>query len=655
MDVITNRLLRQAVPLFNALAIVMIAIGLCAILVFGKDVIVHIALAIILSFILAPIVRMLQKAGLHRSLSVSLSLLAALGIIIAAIYVIYWQISLLAIDLPNYQQTLRQKVHDISEQVSSGGVFSKAGAVVGQVVEDVQKIGNGNARTSAIVATIAQPEQGALESFYSYIGPLLEPVATLFVVMLLSAFMLVQREDLRNRFVRLAGTDDIQQTTIALDDAGTRVSKMLLSQLILNTAFGTVIAIGLYAIGVPSPLLFGIFAAIMRFVPYIGAIVGALPPLLAAFAFDPTWNSLLLTMGLFLLIEPIVGHVIEPLVYGHNSGLSPLAVIISATIWASLWGPVGLVLSTPITICLVVMGRHIKRLGFLDILLGDKPVLEPHEIFYQRMLAGDPAEATTQARAFLTKRSLPSYYDHIALEAIRRAHNDTVRSGMEKANLETLVQSARTLVQSLAGTTVRGISRRKLSAETQAAWDTTRADPHFDMAHRRGSDTADGMVPVIGILYGSDPLDEVVAEMLAQVFSKYGYRTSIASIVQKSKISPEDALKLQLVCLCFIEPLSTLHLRAFSIATRKCARNAQLMLCLWQKTDEFITEELRRKVRVDRFVTTTTEALLEAKRLTSSKTTQSQVRQVASDAPPQRTLPRRKGTKPAAPALDQRK
>jgi predicted PurR-regulated permease PerM len=600
-------------------AVIMIAIGIGAILVFGKDVIVHIALAVILSFILAPIVRKLQSVGLHRGLAVTASLLAALSIILAVVYVVYWQVATLAIDLPNYQNTLRQKVHDISVQISSRGIFSKASDVVGQVVDDVQKIGNESKAPPAIVATVAQPEQSALESVYSYIEPLLEPVATLFVVMLLSAFMLAQREDLRNRFIRLAGTDDIQQTTFALDDAGTRVSRMLLSQLVINTAFGTVIAIGLYLIGVPSPLLWGIFAGIMRFVPYIGAIIGALPPMLAAFAFDPTWTSLLLTIGLFLFIEPIVGHIIEPLVYGHNSGLSPIAIIISATIWAALWGPIGLVLSTPITICLVVIGRHVKRLGFLDILLGDKPALEPHEIFYQRMLAGDPAEATSQARAFLTKRSLPSYYDHIALEAMRRAHNDTVRVGMEKSHVETLVQSTRTLVQSLADTAVRRVGRRKRSAETEAAWETTRPDQHFDITPARGADAEKDETPVIGILYGSDPLDQVVAEMLKQVFDKYGYRSSIASIAQKTELSAQDASRLQLVCLCFIEPLSTLHLRAFSIATRKCARNAKVMLCLWQKTDQFLTEELRRKVRVDKFVTSITEALLEAKRIISGK------------------------------------
>jgi predicted PurR-regulated permease PerM len=173
-----------------------------------------------------------------------------------------------------------------------------------------------------------------------------------------------------------------------------RLSKLFLTQLALNAAFGTVIGIGLFFIGVPSPVLWGILAAILRFVPYIGAFISAAFPLALAAAVDPGWSMLVLTAALFIVMEPLAGHVVEPLVYGHSTGLSPVAVVVAATFWTWLWGPIGLVLATPLTVCLVVLGRHVERLEFLDVMLGDRPALSPPEIFYQRMLAGDPCRGS---------------------------------------------------------------------------------------------------------------------------------------------------------------------------------------------------------------------------------------------------------------------
>ena len=186
--------------------------------------------------------------------------------------------------------------------------------------------------------------------------------------------------------IKLAGSHDLQKTTAALDDAAQRRVGFFI-QLALNSAFGVVIGTGLWFIGVPSPALWGILAAILRFVPYIGAFISALFPLALAAAVDPSWSMLLWTVALFVIVEPIVGHVIEPVLYGHSAGLSPIAVVLSATFWTALWGPIGLVLATPLTICLVVLGRHVERLAFLDVMFGDRPALSPPEIFYQRMLA----------------------------------------------------------------------------------------------------------------------------------------------------------------------------------------------------------------------------------------------------------------------------
>src|SRR5438270_3878261 len=280
---------------------------------------------------------------------------------------------------------------------------------------------------------VLQPDPGALESLQSLISPLLHPLATTGIIVIFVIFILLQREDLRNRLIRLAGSHDLQRTTAALDDAASRLSRLFLIQLLLNGSFGIIIGTGLWVIGVPSAILWGILAAVLRFVPYIGAAIAAAFPLALAVAVDPTWSMLLWALALFLVVEPVVGHVIEPMVYGHSTGLSPVAVVASATFWTALWVPIGLVLATPLTVCLVVLGRHVERLEFLDVMFGDRPALSPPEIFYQRMLAGDPAEAVDKAEEFLKERPLSTYYDEVALPGLKLAQNDVARGALDRA------------------------------------------------------------------------------------------------------------------------------------------------------------------------------------------------------------------------------
>src|SRR4029078_7631743 len=247
------------------------------------------------------------------------------------------------------------------------------------------------------------------------------------VVVIFVIFILLQRQDLRNRLIRLAGAQDLQRTTAALDDAGQRLSRLFLIQLALNAAFGLVIGIGLWFIGVPSAPLWGMLAMILRFVPYIGAVIAAIFPLILAAAVDPGWTMVFWTVALFLAVEPIAGHAIEPLLYGHSVGMSPVAVVTSATFWTWLWGPIGLVLATPLTMSLVVLGCHVDRLKFLDVMFGDQPALKPEELVYQRLLAGDPMEAAEQAQEFLKEKPLLSYYQDVLIEGLKLAQVDAER------------------------------------------------------------------------------------------------------------------------------------------------------------------------------------------------------------------------------------
>ena len=301
-----------------------------------------------------------------------------------------------------------------------------------------------------IPVEVRQPPPTALESLTALISPLLRPLTTTGITIIFVIFILLQREDLRNRLIKLAGSHDLQKTTAALDDAASRLGRLFLTQLALNSAFGIVIGTGLWLIGVPSPVLWGILAAILRFVPYIGAVIAALFPLALAAALDPGWSMLLWTAALFLVVEPIVGHVIEPMVYGHSAGLSPVAVVVSATFWTALWGPVGLVLATPLTICLVVLGRHVERLAFLDVMFGDRPALSPPEIFYQRMLAADPAEAVDHAEEFLKEKPLSAYYDEVALKGLKLGQNDVARGSLDNSHMEKIKAAVSELLDDLA-------------------------------------------------------------------------------------------------------------------------------------------------------------------------------------------------------------
>mgnify|MGYP001415262881 CR=1 FL=1 len=609
MDIITNRLLRQAVPLFNALAAVLLALALGVLLKLGNDVFIPLAVALLLAFALAPVANLLQSR-LGRGPAVVLSLLLAIAIIVGLGAVIYFQVADLAEQIPARKEVVKAKLQALAGGMAGAGPFTRAGDAISELLAEASRLtaGASGARTPPLVVT--QEAASGLRVAAEALGHLVKPFAVMFAVILFTAFMLGQREDIRNRVIRLAGTDDLQQTTAALDDAGARLGRLLLTQVMVNAAFGAVIGGVLWAIGLPSPFLWGILAGVMRFVPYVGAVIGGAAPLAVAFVFDPGWSSLIITAVTFLILDLLVGHVLEPLLYGRSTGLSPLAVVLSATVWAFLWGPLGLVLATPLTICLVVIGRHIPRLSFLATLLGDRPPLEPHEMLYQRLLAGDPAEAGEQARLFLRKRSLATWYDDVALKAIRRAHLDIVRGSVAGDRLERMLASARAIIETLKSVNAGPASRLGHdTAETAAALDRF-AD---DSAARERIDAArlpagwQGAHPVV-ILYGAHPLDEVPARMLAQVLERYGVRAKVAAL---GNCAPDaDAFaNVRLVCLSFVEPLSTLHLRAASIGVRRKFGGARVVLCIWQQAEAGLIDALRRQLRVDGLVTTTVDAL----------------------------------------------
>lgn len=545
-----------------------------------------------------------------------------MGAIVGTLYIGYDQATKFAQEIPSYEPTLRRKIAGLSRELAKGGAFTDAGNSLARVLADVQRIGSENSsleKTSVPTVKIDAAESGIAAALH-YAEPLFHPLGTLFVVLLLSAFMLAERESLRNKFIYLAGTDDLQQTTAAIDDAGRRVSKMLLTQIALNAVFGLVIGFGLWMIGLPSPFLWGILAGVLRFVPYVGAAIGLVVPAFVAFSIDSGWWTLIYTLLLFAVVEPIVGHIIEPKLYGHSAGLSPVAIVVAATVWAYLWGPIGLVLSTPLTICLVVLARYTTRLKFLEVLLGDRPVMEPHEIFYQRMLAGDPHEASVQAGAYIAERDKTDYYDNIALEAIRRAHLDIVRGHVSGKRLQTLVKSTGELVTSLAAQKQTSRWAKSQNSETSAALD--QIAKHFNSARKKHVDrhkvsAGRSTEYPVAILYGNNPLDVSVAGMLQQSLADIGLTAQVFELETLQCNSDVTLQPREIICLSFIEPLSLVHLRATLHAIRLAKPKSHVLLCIWQKTDPAIITTMKKKLLVKYIATTNTEAVDTLLQLTS--------------------------------------
>ncbi|MCJ2020055.1 AI-2E family transporter, partial [Methylobacterium sp. E-065] len=417
------------VPGLRGLLTLAVGVVLVAALYFGREVFIPLVLAVLLSFVLGPVVNLLRKAKLGRVPSVIVAVLLALGVVGGIGALIGTQVAGLAGNLPQYQATVQRKVSGLQQ-----GWLGEANRVLQKFnhqVHDVTQKADAAGTTAATgpagetpkaqLVRVEEPEPSPLALAQKVLGPIVSPLTDVGIVLVVVVFLLLQREDLRNRMIRLFGSSDLHRTTVAMDDAAGRLGTYFLAQLGMNAAFGVIVGVGLWLIGVPNPLLWGVFSAIMRFVPYIGAVASGILPVALAAAVDPGWSMVIATAALFLIAEPIFGQVIEPLLYGHSTGLSPFAVIVSTLFWGFLWGPIGLILATPFTVCLVVLGRHVDSLEVFDVLLGDRPPLPPVENFYQRMLAGDPDEVRDVAEAMLKERSLSSYYDEVALKGLQLA------------------------------------------------------------------------------------------------------------------------------------------------------------------------------------------------------------------------------------------
>jgi predicted PurR-regulated permease PerM len=521
--------------------------------------------------------------------------------------------------LPRYHSTITEKIQSFRETTAGRGTLERASGMLKDLSKELDKpkdaasaLGVGVNPKAPVPLTpvpveVRQPDPGALESLQSLISPLLHPLATTGIIVIFVIFILLQREDLRNRLIRLAGSHDLQRTTAALDDAASRLSRLFLIQLLLNGSFGVIIGTGLWLIGVPSAILWGILAAVLRFVPYIGAAIAAAFPLALAVAVDPTWTMLLWTLALFLIVEPIVGHVIEPMLYGHSTGLSPVAVVASATFWTALWGPIGLVLATPLTVCLVVLGRHVERLEFLDVMFGDRPALSPPEIFYQRMLAGDPTEASEKAEEFLKERSLSSYYDEVALKGLQLAQADSARGTLDLERLSKIRDAVSEFANNMSENDDLTLPKASLTtdAEATSAVETVAEDARYGhLPVVRKEDLRpewQGEHPVLSVA-GRSLIDEAAAIMLGQLSTAHGLSARVEGLeaLSTSNIFRLETEGVAIVCLVYMDGSSPAHMRFSVRRLRRKLPEAIIILCCWMKDiDPESSEKLRDGSKAD--------------------------------------------------------
>jgi predicted PurR-regulated permease PerM len=422
--------------------------GIIALVVAGlywlQTVLIPLALAVLLTFLLSPVVSNLQRRGLGRVPSVLVTVLLALSILGGIGWTLTRQVVALADELPQYSLNIHHRIADL-RGASKGGTMEKVQKAVEDLVGEIQK-------TDTLDVTDQKPVAVVLEapSILVHLPNLLQALASAGVVAVLVIFMLLERRELRDRVILLIGYRRMTATTRALDEAGARISRYLLMQSIINGSFGVAVGLGLFLIGVPYAVTWGSLAAALRFIPYLGAFVAMLLPLALSLAVFPGWLQPALVVGLFLVLEPITGSVMEPWLYGQSAGVSQVALLIALTFWTWLWGPAGLLMATPLTVCLIVLGKHLPALGFIVVLMGDRPVIEAKARYYQRLLARDQDEAIDIVEAYVNADGRESVYDAVLLPALFYAKQDRDRDLLSEDDAQFVGQATREILDILA-------------------------------------------------------------------------------------------------------------------------------------------------------------------------------------------------------------
>ena len=527
-----------------------------AALYLGQTLLIPLALAIFLTFLLSPAVAKLDKLPLPRALAVALVSLSAFSVLILLGILVGRQVSSFAEDLPHYKTTLTAKIRAVKDITSHSSKIEQATEALNSLRKEIdapsapstEKITSGPERPPAAetaqkpLAVTVEVASTPLDQLKQTVGVVAPPLITAGIVILFVIILLLYREDVRDRGIRFLGVQDLERTTRAMDDAGHRLNRYFLATTTINTAFGTVIGLGLWWIGIPNPMLWGAVAMLLRYVPFVGVPMAAVLPLVLSVVVDPGWMMLAATLGLFVLSELFVSQVVETFVHGEATGLSPLAVILATSFWTLLWGPIGLVLAVPMTVMLAVLGRHIERFALFEVLLGAAPALSPADRFYQRILAGDPEEAADQAQGQLKELSVATYYDGVVMDALRKAMRDAQVGRLDGYRIAQIKASLDVFIDAMSDADGKVAEQQQTNSNPPISGNGTPLAV---------DSVAGSSGPAILCVAARNKLDETAAALLAQLLQSRGLMARVVtpSDLARGRTGGIAASKTKIVCL----------------------------------------------------------------------------------------------------------
>jgi predicted PurR-regulated permease PerM len=564
----------------------------------GRGIAIPIAIAILISFSLGPPVSWLHRRHLGRIPAIIAVVTPVLLVLAAFAYLVTTEVGKLAVNIPAYQTNIESKINGVASALPSRDMLDRGTAflrglskrqsapvpVRGSRGREVLPAPPTDAKPIAV--EIQTPDPTPVDIARAVVGPLIEPVSDTALVLLFVVFFLAEKETLRDRVIRLAGVRDLHRTTMLMDEAGTRVSRYLLLQTLVNTGFGVTLTLALWALGLPNAALWGGLAAVLRFIPYLGIAASAILPLALAFAVDPGWEMLFWTAGIFLSLELLTGNVLEPWLYGSSTGLSAVALVLSAIVWTWLWGTIGLLLATPLTVCIAVIGRYVPQLAFLDILLGNQAPLKPEEAFYQRLLAGHADEATSQAEDFVKARSIPAFLSEVALRALLLAERDRLRGELDSDHVIQVADGVKAVVASLA-------AERKAQAKPGGKG-------------KKAGMAAPVETEVVICAAGRSALDEAAAALLAVLLRKDGLMVVTLPYASAIEVALPgiDLQRIKTICLSYLDPEAVPHARYLARRfRRRIGSDICLIAAFWgMDQDAGRIEHARAETRADRVV-----------------------------------------------------
>jgi predicted PurR-regulated permease PerM len=594
---------------FATLLSVALILIVVAVLYFAREIFVPLTLALLFSFLLAPLVTRFERWRIPRIPAVLITVMIAFGVIGGVGYLVGGQVVELTYKLPSYKANISRRIASLKS--SGHSPLSDATRTVkelGEQFSDTTAAPNGNRPDSAtssgkdrvVPVEIVEPATNLTSVAQSIVGPVLGPLGTAAIVVVFVLFMLIKREDLRDRIIHLIGRGRLNVTTQALDEAASKVTGYLTMQVIVNVSFGVPIGVGLYFLGLPNAALWGLLATLLRFIPYVGAWIALGFPLLISLAITDTWKLPIETLALFGGIELVTSNVLEPWLYGAHTGLSPVAIMVATIFWTWLWGGVGLLLATPLTVCVAVLGKYIPSLSFLDALLGDEPTLTAEERYYQRLLALDQREASQVAETYLKEHSLAALYSGLLVPALAAEEREEQNGGLDQRHQRFIFDATREIVEELGGQALVAAGSK----------------PEKTNGSGKGPGPSSAVVSLskhpVFCLPAVDEADEIVAVMLTQLLEQEGYKAESVSFktLANEMVEQVAAAGCQTVCISATPPHDTLHTRYLCKLLRARFPTLHIVVGLWDaEQSEDKLARRRERLTADKVVTTLQDAL----------------------------------------------